>query len=102
MFQSSPELLAKTSTVHLQSPPTCGVQDTLLVAKTPALVTVVDQSSIPPPRFFWARFPGVKDVLRLVSLVFTPELVTMLPTSTATSGLLCKYEANDRAEGVRY
>lgn len=88
-------LPAKLSTVHPLLPPTCGVQDMLQVARIPALVTLVDQSSILPLVFWRVLFPGVKVVLRLVTLVSTLELVTMLLTSTPTSGLACKYGDDD-------
>lgn len=48
------------------------------------------------PLMFWRElFLGVKDVLKLVTLVFTLELVTMFPTFRAISGLLCKHAAHD-------
>lgn len=92
-------LPAKLSMVHLPSPPTCGVQDMLQVVRIPALATLVDQSSMLPLVFWRVLSPGVKVVLRLVTLVSTPELVTMLLTSTPTSGLVCKYGEDDIVEG---
>lgn len=76
--------------VHLPLQPTCGVQELLVVVRTLALVIVVDQLLMLLLVFWRELFPGVKDVLKLVMLVFTPELVIMLLIFKVASGLPCK------------